>query len=330
MIHFDICDGKTTLTLPSLAFGTASFDNPSDKSDYKSFLSRYCELGGDCIDTARAYCGWKEDADGLSEETIGEWLEEKGKSFRDSITLVTKGGHPRYEDMLVSRMSEEEIRSDIEASLKALKTDYVDIYYLHRDDQTIPVEEIMPILHKLVLEGKTRTVGASNWTTGRIEKANRFARENGLTPFIVSQINYSLAHLSRGSLGDMTQVCMDTEQFAWYRKNDFPVMAFSPQAKGFFSKMISGEAMPTAFEHSYISTANLARLAKVKELSGKTGLSPAAIVLGYLNSQPIKVSSVFGVTKLYQLDDSMTAADVVFDDKTMAFLDNRINNWVEE
>lgn len=324
MKHFEITDGKTVINLPSLTFGTASFEKPDNKAEYKSFLDRYCELGGDCIDTARVYCAWLEGADGLSEQTIGEWLSEKGNSFRDKITLVTKGAHPRHETIHISRLSEAEIRSDIEESLKALRTDYIDIYYLHRDDQSIPVEEIMPVLDKLVKEGKARTIGASNWETKRIEQANNFAKKNGLTPFIVSQINYSLAHLSRGSLGDMTQVCMDTEEFAWYLKNDFPVMAFSPQAKGFFSKMISGEAMPTTLEHSYISTANLARLARVKELSQKTGISPAAIVLGYLNSQPIKVSSVFGVTKLYQLDDSMTAADVVFDKATLAFLDNRL------
>lgn len=326
MKYFELNDGKTTINMPSLTFGTASFEKPSLREEYIQLLDRYCELGGTCIDTARVYCAWLDNADGLSESVIGDWLQSKGADFRHKLTLVTKGAHPSFSDMSKSRLKEEDIRFDIEQSLKALKTDYCDLYLLHRDDPAISVSEIMPIMDKLVKEGKTRMIGASNWTVSRIAMANRFAEENGLTPFSISQINYSLAHVSRQSIGDLTQICMDTEEYSWYYDNKFPVMAFSPQAKGFFSKMISGEPMPTTLEHSYISTGNLARLARVKELSKQTGLSPAAIVLGYLNSQHFPITSVFGVTRLYQLDDSMTAADVVFDDETVAFLDNRLNS----
>jgi aryl-alcohol dehydrogenase-like predicted oxidoreductase len=101
-------------------------------------------------------------------------------------------------------------------------------------------------------------------------------------------------------------------------------MAFSPQAKGFFAKLAKGDAANNLPEGQYASTANLARLAKVKQLSVKTGQAPAVIPLGYLNSQPFFVSSVFAATKVWQMEEDMTAQDLKYDQKTVAFLENLI------
>ena len=223
-----------------------------------------------------------------------------------------------------SRLSMEELTKDLEASLRVLGVDYVDIYFLHRDDPKIPVDEIMPVLNDFYESGKIHFIGVSNWTTQRIEEANKFAEENGMEPIRISQINYSLAHSSVETFGDNTLVCMDTKEFRWYKKHDFPVMAFSPQAKGFFAKLAKGDAANNLPEGQYAGPANLARLAKVKQLSEQTGDTPAKITLGYLNSQPFFVSSVFAVTKLWQLDEDMEAQDLTYDPKTVAFLENMI------
>ena len=182
----------------------------------------------------------------------------------------------------------------------------------------------MPVLDGFYRDGRIHFIGVSNWTSARIEEANRFAKANGLEPIRVSQINYSLAHASSDILGDDTLVCMDLKEFTWYRKNNFPVMAFSPQAKGFFAKLARGDSASNLPESQFASTANLARLARVKQLCKQTGASPAVVPLGYLNSQPFFVSSVFAVTKLWQLQEDMDAQDLVYDEKTLAFLDNRI------
>ncbi|MBR6337544.1 MAG: aldo/keto reductase [Ruminococcus sp.] len=321
MIKYTLKNDLYSLELPALVLGTANIDRQDNDEGYFEILDKYTELGGSCIDTARVYCNWVEGGDGASEQVIGRWIESRGN--RSDIIIATKGGHPYFtEEETIHRLDEKSVTEDLMQSLEALKTDYTDIYMLHRDDTSKPVEEIMPYLDKFVKDGRVHILGASNWTAERIDKANKFALENGLTPFSVSQINYSLAHSSADILGDDTQVSMDMREYMWYEKNNFPVMAFSPQAKGFFSKLAAGQSATYQLESSYATTANLARLAKVKRLSDKTGYSPAVITLAYLNSQSFPVSSVFAVSKLWQLEEDMTAQDITFDKRTVAYLDN--------
>ncbi|MBR1739089.1 MAG: aldo/keto reductase [Ruminococcus sp.] len=321
MLSRVIKNDRYEIKLPALTFGTANFDRADSMGEYFGLLDKYTELGGWCIDTARVYCDWVEGGSDVSEKTVGEWLEQRG--CRDRILVATKGGHPARES-ITPRLSKEELTADLEKSLECLKTDYIDIYFLHRDDPDIPVEEIMPVLDNFYRQGRVHFIGVSNWTTARIEEANRFAAANGLEPIRISQINYSLAHASTDILGDDTLVCMDTKEYAWYQRNDFPVMAFSPQAKGFFAKLAKGDAANNLPESQYASTANLARLAKVKRISAESGMPPAVVPLAYLNSQKFFVSSVFAVTKLWQMEENMEAQDVKYDAKTLAFLENMI------
>lgn len=320
MIYFKLENDDYIIQMPVLTFGTASFEKHNNDQEYFSYLDKYLELGGSCIDTARTYCSWLEDGDSASEKTIGRWIAARGN--RDKIILSTKGGHPDNETMDISRLSREELEYDLSESLKALQTNYIDIYLLHRDDETIPVEEIMPILNDFVKSGRVHFLGVSNWTTDRIEKANKFAKNNDMEPLRISQIYYSLAHSSKDDLGDSTTESMDSKSYSWYKKNNFPVMAFSPQAKGFFSKVAEGKSITDLMESQFVSTANLAKLSKVMKLSKQTSTTPATVVLGYLNSQPFPVTSVFSVTKLWQLEEDMTAGDTIFDAKQIAFLEN--------
>jgi aryl-alcohol dehydrogenase-like predicted oxidoreductase len=321
MLSCILKNGKYEIKLPSLTFGAANFERQDCDDTYFEILDKYVELGGWCIDTARVYCDWLEGGHGSSESVIGRWLKERG--CRDKVIIATKGGHHDLETG-EKRLNRLDLTKDLSESLNALNTDYVDIYFLHRDDESVPVSEIMPILNDFYESGKIHFIGVSNWKTQRIEAANKFAAENGLEPIRISQINYSLAHASTETFGDNTLVCMDTQEYGWYLRNSFPVMAFSPQAKGFFAKLAKGDAANNLPEGQYASTANLARLAKVKQLSLKTGQAPAVIPLGYLNSQPFFVSSVFAATKVWQMEEDMTAQDLKYDQKTVAFLENLI------
>lgn len=321
MISYGLKNDKYEIKIPSLTYGTANFERLDCEDAYFSYMDKYVELGGWCIDTARVYCDWAEGGADVSETVIGRWLKSRG--CRDKILLSTKGGHHDRETM-EARLDRASLEYDLSRSLELLGTDYADIYFLHRDCADIPVEEIMPILDDFYRQGRIHFIGVSNWTTARIEEANRFAEENGLEPIRISQINYSLAHASTDILGDDTLVCMDTREFAWYKKHSFPVMAFSPQAKGFFAKLARGDAATNLPESQYASTANLARLARVKQLCEQTGTPPAVVPLGYLNSQPFFVSSVFAVTKLWQMEENMAAQDLIYDEKTLAFLENMI------
>lgn len=322
MLDFEIKNDRYSLRLPALTYGTASFERKDSDEIYFELLDAYYNCGGRCIDTARVYCEWLEDGLDSSETVIGRWLRERG--CRDEIILCTKGGHPQMGDMDASRLSREELEYDLSRSLETLGTDHIDIYFLHRDDERIPVEEIMPILNDFYQSGRVHFLGASNWTAARIEEANKFAAEHGMEPFRVSQINYSLAHCSTDTFGDPTVVCMNLREFRWYQRNSFPVMAYCPQAKGFFAKLARGESMKNLPEGQFTSTANLARLARVKQLSRQDGIPAAVIPLGYLNSQPFFVSSVFAASKPWQIEENMSAQDLKFDHKTIAFLENII------
>ena len=322
MIRYELKNDRHCISIPSLTLGTANFERAENEDSYIKFLDKYAALGGNCIDTARDYCSWLEDGKDVSETVIGNWMEKRNN--RNKIIISTKGGHPDHEDMTISRLSSSELRYDLNRSLECLKTDYIDIFFLHRDDINIPVSEIMPILNEFVESERVHFIGASNWTTKRIQEANEYAEKHNLEPFRISQINYSLAHSSVNTFGDPTLVCMDTTEHKWYAKHQFPIMAFSHQAKGFFAKLAKGDAAKNLPEGQFTSTANLARLAKVKELSLKTGQSPAVIPLGYLSSQPFFVSSVFAVSKLWQLEENMGAQDLKYDKKTLAYLENMI------
>ncbi|MBP3272338.1 MAG: aldo/keto reductase [Ruminococcus sp.] len=320
MKSFTIKNSKYSIELPALTFGTASFERKDSDDIYFELLDTYYKHGGRCIDTARSYCDWLEDGLDSSEGAIGRWLKER--SCRDEMIICTKGGHPNRENMEISRLSREELEYDLNRSLEVLGVDYVDVFFLHRDDEYIPVSEIMPILNDFYKSGRVHFLGASNWTSARIEEANNYAAENDMEPFRVSQINYSLAHSSTDTFGDPTVVCMNLREFKWYQRNQFPVMAYCPQAKGFFAKLARGDTAKNLPEGQFTSTANLARLARVKQLSEKEGIPAAVIPLGYLNSQPFFVSSVFAASKAWQIDEDMTAQDPTFDYKTIAFLEN--------
>lgn len=320
MITYKLKNRDHEIDMPCLCFGTADFDDSSNKESYFARLDKYVECGGYFIDTARVYCSFIENGADVSESTIGEWMQKRGN--REKMIIATKGGHPPIGEMNVSRLSKADLDSDLAKSLECLKTDYVDIYFLHRDDQSIPVSEIMPILNEYVKDGKVHFLGASNWSVERIAEANKFAEENGLEPFRISQINYSLAHTSSDMFEDPTLVCMDLNQYNWYRDNNFPVMAFSPQAKGFFMKIADGTSVKNLMEGRFVSTANLARLARVKQYCKETGLSPAVVTLAYLNSHYIPVISVFTAGNLKHIEEDMTAQDLKFDNKTVAFLEN--------
>lgn len=322
MISYTLKNDKYEIKLPSLTFGTSDFMRHDNDEVYFELLDTYCSCGGWFIDTARVYCDWLENGHNSSEGVIGRWI--KARNNRDKIVLATKGGHPAMGHMDKNRLSREDLEKDINDSLECLGTDHVDIFFLHRDDTKVPVEEIMPVLNDIYQSGKAHFIGVSNWSCQRIQAANDFAAKNGMEPIRISQIYYSLAHASSSILGDPTLVCMDTKEFRWYSENKFPLMAFSPQAKGFFAKLSKGDAAQYLPEGQYASTANLARLARVKELSARTGSSPAVIPFGYLSSQPFFVTSVFAASRPWQIEENMAAQDLRYDEKTVAFLENKI------
>lgn len=277
-------------------------------------------LGGNAIDTARLYASWLPNGAGASEKTIGSWM--KARSNRNDIFLITKGGAVDKGSTEKARLSPKELRYDMEQSLCALDTDCVDLYFLHRDDEDVPVEEIMPTLGAFYQEGKVKAIGASNWKASRIQAANAFAAREGLPQFAASEIQWSLARSTPEKHDDLSLVCMNESEFAFYEKNNMPVFAFSSQAKGFF---IRGAAGGIAANNQkalarFSSDENCARLERVKTLAEKKGMSVAEVVLAYITSHAFPAAALIGSKSVGQLEESMSAADASLSPDELSFL----------
>ena len=285
--------------LSSLVLGTAPFGSGIPREMAFSVLDAYLGNGGNFIDTAAVY------GMGVSEQTIGDWMKDRGA--RERVTISTKGGHPSLPDWN-RRITETDIRFDIEASLRLLRVDSVDIYFLHRDDENQPVEAIMPILDRLVREGKTQRIGASNWTVSRINEANAFARAHGMAEFSVSQIFWCGAVINKNGVYDPTLVAMDDIEHAGYAKNGVPVMAYTSQAQGLFSHIRDKglDALSENFKRTYLNSATKERAERILTVSAETGISPTAVSLAYLlYDKQVKAYPILGISRPERFFEAM-------------------------
>ncbi len=282
-----------------LALGTAPFGTGIPKDTAFAILDAFTDLGGNLIDTAAVY------GMGVSEQTLGEWM--RLRQCRNRVVISTKGGHPSLPDWS-RRITEEDIRADMEDSLRYLGTDHVDIYFLHRDDESKPVEAIMPILDSLVREGKTRLIGASNWTVARINEANAFAKANGMAEFSVSQIFHNAAFINKEGVYDPTLVAMDPTEHEGYEANGLPVMAYTAQAQGLFSHIRDKgyEGLTEGMIRTYVNPATTERAERILSVSAETGISPTAVSLAFLlHDRRVKTFPILGISRVERLEEAI-------------------------
>ena len=305
MRYAEFCGRQTAV----IALGTMDFGGRIEESRAREFMDAYVEIGGNFIDTARIYGDFARKIQGGSEQVIGRWMEDR--HCRDKIVLGTKGGHPDPATMHTGRLSRGEILDDMRRSLDNLRTDCVDIYWLHRDDPTRPVEDILESLTTLVEQGMTRYVGVSNWRTERIVEANASAARHGLVKLYANQPQFSLAR--QVVVEDDTLCQMDSQTYAMHVKENLPCVCFSSQAKGFLSKLAQGgEAiLPDKARRRYLCEENLAVFERCRALSAQTGYSVNAIALAWLTSQPFPTFPIAGVSKMEHIQALREAGDAV-------------------
>ena len=309
MKHIELAGLGSPLCVSRLALGTDYFGTHVDSDIAFQIMDEYTAAGGNLLDTARFYADWVPGGHGASERTVGQWLARRGA--RERVLISTKGGHPDLDSMQISRLSLEEVSGDLEDSLQALGVDCIDLYWLHRDDESQPVEKIMDMLAAVADTGYVRAIGCSNWRAQRLVAANEYAARQGIPQFCASQLQWSLAVSSALAQEDSTRVVMDEAELQRYRHNKVPVMAYTSQAKGFFARPLNGPG--AANEKSlkwFTNPGNLARRERVQTLSGRTGLSPTAIALGYVLNNEVRAMALIGPRTIAQLRDSMLAADV--------------------
>jgi len=289
-------------------YGTAAepFMSGQNAND---LLDAMVSLGVNAIDTARQY--------GKSEDSIGQWLGQKGN--RQKVVLLTKGGHP---DVLWrSRIREKAIRKDLNNSLSALKTDYIDIYLLHRDDERVPVGEIVELLNDLYKEGKIRAFGGSNWTHRRLQEANDYALSHNLIPFAVSSPGFSMACPSRQPWpGCITIAGKDKEEARnWYINNQMPVIAYSSMASGFFSGRFSSDdregakkILSSSNYKTYASDENFAALKECERIAKEKGIAISQVAFSWIFNQGMNVYGVVSTKSPERMQQNILASRMSF------------------
>ena len=302
MKKIKIADG---IMASELALGTASFGTGISEDESFALIDRFIEYGGNVLDTASVYGDFQPPNRHLSEKTIGKWLKDKPASVRDNVLIATKGAHPLPgTPMTMPRLSKTEIENDINSSLECLGVDYIDIYWLHRDDTRRGVEEIMETLAGIVKSGKARCLGVSNWRADRIKAANEHAAQNGLPKICTSQIEYSLAQVNLEAI-DSTLVVMDEKEFAFYRDEKMPVFAFTAQAKGYFDKLAADKLNEMTIKR-YTNDINSRNFEILKNLSESNGRGLTQNSIAWLRSNPcFEVIPIVGCRTIAQLEDSV-------------------------
>lgn len=221
----------TDLEVSRLCLGTDRFGLDPHASD-SDILRLFLVNGGNFIDTAHVYSDWVPGESSRSEKQLGRLF----KNFdRKQIILSTKGAHYHFENPGINRVRPEEIIRDLDESLACLDTDCIDLYFLHRDNPEIPVDEIMDCLNEQRRLGKIRWLGCSNWTLPRIREAAEYADRTGQQPFAVNQLMWSMAEINRAAI-PADYAVMDCETLAYSRDHQMGIMCFSSQAKGYFTK----------------------------------------------------------------------------------------------
>lgn len=261
-----------------------------DKDAGFRLLDAFVDRGGRAIDTADVYPAWVPGrSGGESEELLGAWMKARGN--RDQIVLATKVGMWEAQ----AGLSPANLRAAVEGSLKRLQTDYIDLYYAHRDDEDVAVSDFVETFDALVKEGKVRVLGASNFAPDRLNAALDYAKSNDLAGFQVSQDHYNL--VERDIEGTVLPVLAErgmTELPYWSLASGFLTGKYRPGAQVDSARASSAGAY---LETSYAEPL----LAKLDALAAKHDSSVAAVSLSWLRAQPTVGAPIASARTLEQL-----------------------------
>lgn len=260
-------------------------------------LDAFYEAGGNVFDTAFVYGG------GKTESIFGDWHTTRNVN-REEIVLIGKGAHSPlvYPDVIAKQLDQ---------SLNRLKTDYVDIYFMHRDNTDVPVGEFVDAMDAEVKRGRIRGIfGGSNWTRERMDEAAAYAAKNGkLAPAALSN-NYSLAEM----LDPIWAGCVTSstdEWKTWLNERQVPNFAWSSQGRGFFTDRAGRDKRDDEeIVRCWYSDRNFVRRDRAIELAAKLGRSPIHIALAYVIAQPFPVIPLIGPRTIAELEDSLSALDI--------------------
>jgi len=307
---------ETKLNVSKICYGAAhcAFE---DEEVYFKCLDCFVEYGGNFLDTANIYGKWLPHGKNSNEIMLGRWMS--ARKNRESIILASKAASVNLATLRDPRMSYEEITEDVEESLGALQTDYLDILWMHRDAVDKPVGEIMDILTRVHTTGKVRYFGCSNWKPDRISQALEYSKKNDLVKFIASQPQWSLAVPNESAVVDKTTCRLDEAGIKLHTQTGLTLIPFSSQASGFFTKLNKNTVSEDLMK-LYGNESNMRIFKNMKKLSEKTGYTLTEISLAYLMSYDFLTIPIIGSRTPEQIKDSVSAADIRLTGEEMEFL----------
>lgn len=314
--------GRTGLKVSTICLGTMQFGWSSDEPTAHTVLSRAVDLGCNFIDTADVYSRWAEgNPGGVSEEIIGRWLKQADVR-REDVVIATKVRGTMSDDPNDRGLSRHHIMNAVDASLRRLQTDYIDLYQAHAFEAETPIDETMRAFDDLVRAGKVRYVGCSNYPAWRLMKALWTSDANGLERYESLQPHYNLVHRAEFER-ELQPVCED---------QDIGVIPYSPLAAGFLTgKYRRGEALPESaraegVRRRYMNDRGFDAVEKLEEMGKDYDATVAQMAIAWVLANPTVSSAIIGANSVEQLEDSMGGADVSLSDGDKATLDE-ITSW---
>ena len=290
--------GQTGLKVSKLCFGTMTIGSSEwkpwvlDEADAQPLLKRCLDLGITFFDTANWY------STGESERVVASTLTSMVP--RDQLVLATKAYYPMSDDPNDRGLSRKHLLSSVDASLRRLGTDYIDLFVIHAFDPDTPVEETMEALHDIVKSGKVRYLGASTMFAWQFEQMNHVARQNGWTSFVNMQCQYNL--LYREEEREMIPYCND---------QGIAVTAFSPLARGWLSGSTAIRSKTDInFTNMYGDALDLETIARVETIATDHGATLAQVALAWLYSRDDICCAIIGASSESQVENNVSALDL--------------------
>ncbi|MEX0345121.1 MAG: aldo/keto reductase [Rhizobiaceae bacterium] len=309
--------GKTGLKVSRLCLGCMSFGQPGwevhpwvlDRDEAQPFFKRAADAGINFLDTADFY------SRGVSEEITGEAVREYFQ--RDEVVVATKVALAMGKGPNMTGLSRKHVIEAVDASLKRLQLDHIDLLYIHRLDPGTPHEEMLEALDHVVRAGKVTYLAASSMWAWQFAKLREMQRANGLAQFVAMQNFYNLAYREE-----------EREMIPYCHGEGVGLVPWSPIARGFLAgnrpkdgaATKRGETDKTGIGY-FGSKADYAVLARVEKVAAKLGVKPAQVAYAWVLSKDFITAPIVGSTKLYQLDEAIAALDIALDKKTVASLE---------
>jgi aryl-alcohol dehydrogenase-like predicted oxidoreductase len=309
--------GASGCAASNLALGTMTFGNETDETESHEQLDRFVDAGGTLIDTADVYSA------GVSEQIIGNWLAAR-PGARDSIVLATKGRFPMGDGPNDVGLSRRHLRTALDASLRRLGVDSIDLYQVHAHDPLTPLDETLRFLDDAVSAGKVNYVGLSNFTGWQLQRAVDLAEFRGWTAPVTLQPQYNL--LVREIEWEIVPAC---------QANGLGMLPWSPLGGGWLTGKYRRDERPTGATRlgenpergveAYDRRSSVERtwdvVEAVFEVAQGRGVTMAQVALSWLADRPAVTSVILGARTIEQLEDNLGAADLHLSDKETQVLD---------